>query len=308
MNQGMAWEIAIPQTEKPKSLENFLKKRFPIGYVRKLFRKNGVRLNGKRCGADKVVSPGDLVTLFIPFEKQPGKAAPTPPPERGWQVLFEDEEILIINKAAGIAVHEGKAIPKSRSLLGMLEAALRPRDIVPKLVHRIDRETSGLLVVAKREDVAEEMERRFAGSEVEKEYVALVMGRCSPLQGEINFPLPGRDGRPVSALTHYTVEREFAGATLVCVKIETGRMHQVRLHFAKLGHPVVMDDRYGNFAFNKQFRKTHNLKRQFLHARAIAFEHRGKKRKWSAPLPEDLAQTLSSLRSESQIADPRSHS
>jgi len=79
--------------------------------------------------------------------------------------------------------------------------------------------------------------------------------------------------------------------------METGRMHQIRLHFARLGHPVVMDDRHGDFAFNKQFRKTHGLKRQFLHACSISFDYRDKKRKWTAPLPDDLAMTLKSLES-----------
>lgn len=295
----MAWEIVIPQTEAPKRVENFLKKRFPIGYVRKLFRKNGIRLNGKRSGPNQPVRPGDRITLFLPFEEKPrSDARPTPSP-RGFKILFEDDDILIIDKQAGIAVHEGKEILKRHSLLGMLEAAYRPQGVVPRLLHRIDKETSGLLVVAKKAEVAEDLEKRFAAGEVEKEYLALVVGRLSASEGTINFPLPGREGSCVSALTHYRVEREYSQTTLVRVRIETGRMHQVRLHFAKLGHPIVMDVKYGNFAFNKQFRKTHGLKRQFLHASTIALEYRGKKRKWSAPLPDDLARTLSSLRSES---------
>src|SRR3990167_7670586 len=119
MKLGMASEIIIPQTEEPKRLENFLKKRFPIGYVRKLFRKNGVRLNGKHCRANDTAQPGDRVTLFIPFEKQPGKSAKPASPERGFEILFEDDDILVVNKQAGLAVHEGKEILKSKSLLGM---------------------------------------------------------------------------------------------------------------------------------------------------------------------------------------------
>jgi len=291
----MAREIVIPQTEAPKRLENFLKKRFPIGYVRKLFRKSGIRLNGRRSGPDELARPGDRITLFIPFEEKPrSNARPTPSP-RGFKILFEDDDILIINKQAGIAVHEGKEILKRHSLLGMLEAAYRSRGIVPRLVHRIDKETSGLLAVAKKTHVAEDLEKRFAAGEVEKEYLALVVGLLAAREGSIDFPLPGREGSRVSALTHYRVEREYSQATLVRVRMETGRMHQVRLHFAKLGHPIVMDVKYGDFAFNRQFRKTHGLKRQFLHASTIALEYRGKKRKWTAPLPDDLAQTLRSL-------------
>ena len=294
---AVAREIVIPQTEEPKKLENFLKKRFPIGYVKKLFRKNGVRLNGRRSGPNQTAQPGDRITLYLPFEKRPGTAVKKGPERGGFEILFEDDDILVINKHAGIAVHEGKEIRKSRSLLGMLEAAYRPKGVVPRLVHRIDKETSGLLVAAKTEEVAEDLEKKFEKGEVEKEYLALVIGRVHPKEGSIDFPIPGREGRTVLALTHYKVRKEFRGTSLVWVKIETGRMHQIRLHFAKLGHPVVMDDEHGDFAFNKRFRKTHGLKRQFLHASSVAFEHRGQKRKWTSPLPNDLVTTLKSLES-----------
>ena len=295
MNRSMTWDIIIPQSEGPKRLENFLKKHFPIGYIRKLFRKNGVRLNGKRCGPDETARPGDRVALFIPFEERPNTGKKQRLLRAAFGVLFEDDDILLINKHAGIAVHEGKEILKSRSILGMLEATYRSRGIVPKLVHRIDKETSGLLVVAKSDSAVEDLEDKFETGEVEKEYLTLVIGRLYPKQGGIDFPLPGRAGRPVPALTHYKVERELPATSLVRVKIETGRMHQIRLHFAQLGHPVVMDDEHGDFAFNKRFRKRYGLKRQFLHASSVAFELRGKKRKWTAPLADDLTQTLRSL-------------
>jgi 23S rRNA pseudouridine955/2504/2580 synthase len=96
-------------------------------------------------------------------------------------------------------------------------------------------------------------------------------------------------------MTHYKVEKEFSDTSLVRVRIETGRMHQIRLHFAKIGHPVVMDDEHGDFVFNKQFRKNYGLRRQFLHAETVAFEYGGKKRSWTAPLPDDLTRTLKAL-------------
>ena len=300
----MASEIIVPQTEAPKRLENFLKKRFPIGYVRKLFRKSGIRLNGRRSGPHELARPGDRITLFIPFEEKPRSNARPTPSAKGFEILFEDDDILILNKHAGIAVHEGKEILKRHSLLGMLEATYRPKGIVPRLVHRIDKETSGLLVVGKKPQVVEDLEKRFEGGEVEKEYLALVVGQLPAREGSIDFPLPGREGSRVSALTHYRVERAYAQTTLVRVRMKTGRMHQVRLHFAKLGHPIVMDVKYGDFTFNRQFRKSHGLKRQFLHASTIALEYRGKKRKWSAPLPDDLARALRSL---AEAAGSNSH-
>jgi 23S rRNA pseudouridine955/2504/2580 synthase len=304
----MAWEIVIPQSEGEKRLENFLKKRFPIGYVRKLFRKSGIRLNGKRSRPDDIAKPGDRITLFVPFEEKPHAGTKPSPTARGFEILFEDDEIAVVNKQAGIAVHEAKEILKRHTLLGMLEAAYRAKGITPRLVHRIDKETSGLLVVAKKAQVAEELENKFEAGEVEKEYLALVVGKLPAPEGRIDFPLPGRGGGAVSALTHYQVEREFARTSLVRAKMETGRMHQVRLHFARLAHPIVMDSRYGDFSFNRLFRRSHRLKRQFLHACAIGFQYRGKKRKWSAPMPDDLARTLSSLREECQIKNLRSQS
>jgi len=127
---------------------------------------------------------------------------------------------------------------------------------------------------------------------IDKEYLALVIGRLPDNEGKIDLPLPGRDGNPVRALTRYKVVHRFSETTLLCVHIETGRLHQIRLHFAKLGHPVVMDDQHGDFAFNKRFRKDFGLKRQFLHAGKLAINFDGKRHNWTAPLAEDLAQTL----------------
>ncbi|MGH7768890.1 MAG: RluA family pseudouridine synthase [Candidatus Binatia bacterium] len=289
----MPREIVVPENESPKRLENFLKKRFNIGYVRKLFRKNGVRLNGKRSGPEELARPGDRIQLYIPFEKQ--KTAPKPARAHPFEIIFEDDDLLVLNKPAGLAVHEGKDILKRATVLGMLEAAYRPRGIAPKLVHRIDKDTSGLLVAAKNDGVAQQLETLFETGDVEKQYLALVAGRLHPRHGTIQFPLPGRADRPVSAVTHYRVEEEFSDTTLTRVRIETGRTHQIRLHFAELRHPVVMDDEHGDFAFNKKFRKAYGLKRQFLHAATIGFEYRGKRRKWTAELPADLERTLKSL-------------
>ncbi len=286
----MPWEIVVPPNESPKRLENLLKKRFNVGYVRKLFRKNGVRLNGQRSGPEELARAGDRIQLYIPFEKQ--KAAAKTPRALPFEIIFEDDDLIVIDKPASIAVHEGKDILKRNSLLGMLEEFYRSHGIAPKLAHRIDKDTSGLLVAAKNDEAAKKLEAMFEESAVEKEYLALVIGRLHPKHGTIQIPLPGRDGRPVSAVTHYRVEKEFSDTTLARVRIDTGRMHQIRLHFAEFAHPVVMDDEHGDFAFNKEFRRTYGLKRQFLHAAAIAFEFKGKKRKWTAELPEDLEWTL----------------
>lgn len=290
-------EIVFPGNESPKKLESFLRNRFPVSYVRKLFRKNGVRLNGGRAKPGARVGPGDRLQLFLPFEPQLTKSTQGLSIQRHMETIYEDEKILVLNKPAGLAVHEGKEILKRYTVIGMLESRYRTEGVRPRLVHRLDKETSGLLVVAKHEEAARELESSFEAGKVHKEYFCLVAGRLPRNDGTIDFPLLGREGKAVRALTRFKVAKRFADTTLVRVYMETGRRHQIRLHFAGLGYPVVMDSQHGNFAFNKIFRKNYRLKRQFLHAAKIAFEYGGKTRSWTAPLPEDLKRTLTALES-----------
>lgn len=291
----MVQEISITAGETSKKLENFLKKQFPIGYVRKLFRKNGVRLNGRHPKPDDAIAPGDCVQLYIPFEKTLESDRRNVTREDDLEILFEDHEMIVVNKPAGLAVHEGKNVLKRHSLLGKLEVKYRAQGIVPKLVHRLDKDTSGVLLAAKKEETAKQFERLFASNDVEKEYLCLVVGRLQHDKGIIDLPLPGRKGKAVRALTRFSVTKRFSETTLVRAQIATGRMHQIRLHFGHSGYPVVMDDQHGDFAFNKHFRKAYGLSRQFLHASTISLPYHGKKRAWTAPLPADLARTLELL-------------
>lgn len=288
-------EIVAPATEAPKKLENFLKNRFPIGYVRKLFRKNGIRLNRLHPKPTDIIYPGDRIQLYIPFDKLKETPVESADSEDKFKVIFEDQRFLVIDKPPGIAVHEGKGILKRYSVVGILQAKYRGTGVLPRLVHRLDKDTSGILLIAKNDDLAQEMETQFAEGKVEKEYLCLVVGRIARNEGKIDVPLPGRQGKPARALTEYRVVRRFSNTTLLRVRIATGRMHQIRLHLAQLGHPVVMDDQYGDFTFNKTFRKEFNLKRQFLHAAKLALIYRGKKQTCRAPLPRDLAETLQLL-------------
>jgi len=292
-------EIHIPAGESAKKLGNYLKKHFPIGYVKKLFRKNAIRLNGQRAKPDGLVQPGDRIQIFLPFKRHTQGTDPTKSHQFELEIVFEDDELLVINKPPAIAVHEAKEILKRQTVLGMLEAKYRNRGVAPRLVHRLDKDTSGVLVIAKTEKLAEELESLFQESKVDKEYLCLVAGLLQESQGRIDIPLPGRKGSAVRALTHFKIVKRFSETTLVRVNIETGRMHQIRLHFAKLGHPIVMDAQHGDFAFNKRFRKEFGLKRQFLHASKLALDYRGKKQTWTAPLPGDLDETLNRLRPRS---------
>ena len=290
-------EISITPAESSKKLENFLKKRFPIGYVRKLFRKNGVRVNGRRSKPADPIVPGDRIQLYIPFEESPQPTRQNATTQSDLEIIFEDDEIIVLNKPAGIAVHEGRDILKRHSILGILETRYRPQGIAPRLIHRLDKDTSGVLLAAKNEPMARELENLFAEGRVEKEYVCLLAGRLQQNEGTIELRLPGREGKPVRALTRFRVVKRFSETTLVRAIIATGRMHQIRLHFARYGHPVVLDDQHGDFSFNKKFRQAHGLRRQFLHASMVALEYHGKRGSWVASLPVDLARTLKRLTS-----------
>jgi 23S rRNA pseudouridine955/2504/2580 synthase len=291
----MVQEIAIGAAENSKKLENFLKKRFPMGYVRKLFRKNAVRLNGRRGKPDDLVSSGDHLELYIPFDRNVESRSRPVATQNDLEIIFEDDALIVVNKPAGIAVHEGKGILKRQSVLGILEVKYRSQGVTPRLVHRLDKDTSGVLLAAKNALTAGKLEEVFANDQVKKEYVCLLVGRLQQNEGVIDFPLPGREGKPVRALTRFTVTQTFSEATLVRVLIATGRMHQIRLHFARYGYPVVLDDQHGDFSFNKQFRKASGLRRQFLHASTVTVEYRGKRRTWKASLPADLSRTLELL-------------
>jgi 23S rRNA pseudouridine955/2504/2580 synthase len=289
-------EIVVPTNETTKKLGNFLKREFPIGYLRKVFRKNSVRINGRRAKAQDLVKPGDRVQLYLPFEEKKNSFTALRK-ETNLEVVFEDEALLVINKPAGLAVHEGKTVSKSESLLGLLERRYRESAVQPRLVHRLDKDTTGLLIVAKSQKIADDLMRRFESGDVDKEYLCMIVGRLPGNEGKIDFPLPGREGNPVRALTQYRVLKRFTETTLVRVTIGTGRLHQIRLHFAKLGYPVVMDDQHGDFGFNRRFQKEYGLKRQFLHAASLKLEYGGKLRDWSAPVPKDLQQSLTKLES-----------
>ena len=289
-------EIVVPAAETDKKLKSFLKGRFPIGYIRKLFRKNGLRVNGKRPKPEDLLHAGDRIHLYVPFEKTTNDTRA--PRQAELPVIYEDANLLVIDKPTGIAVHEGKQVLRRHSVIGIVQSKYRDEGISPKLVHRLDKDTSGVLVIAKNEEAAAELEARFAKDKgPEKEYLCLVAGRLHDDHGRIDFALPGREGALVRALTRFKVLERFSQTTLVRVNIKTGRMHQIRLHFAELGYPVVLDDQHGDFSFNKRFRKTYNLKRQFLHACRLEIEYGGKKYIWSAQIPKDLQEVLDRLRS-----------
>src|ERR1041385_1941195 len=229
------------------------------------------------------------------------------------EIVYEDETLAVVNKPAGLVVHPAAGTP-SGTLANALAYHFRQlpdRGVRPGIVHRLDRDTSGLLVVAKTEAALENLSDQFRDRTVFKSYVALVHGRMASNSGKIDQPLARdpsnrtrmavvRGGR--NALTLYRVRRAFERFTLLDVELKTGRTHQIRVHLAWLKHPVVADELYGGGRENSirdvQVRaRIRKLKRQFLHAEQLGFRHpqTGERLKFVAPLPTELTQFLESL-------------
>jgi 23S rRNA pseudouridine1911/1915/1917 synthase len=222
-------------------------------------------------------------------------------------VLYEDDELIVVDKPAGMVVHPAGEITR-----GTLTNALAHRwGAPPALVHRLDRDTSGVLVATRTRAAQERLIAQFRGREVNKRYVALVYGRLSEARGRIDVPL-GRDrknrlrmvaGEGRAALTLYEVRERWDEFTLLDVEIKTGRTHQIRVHCAHLGHPVVADEMYGKGRAAQVRDCGHRvaveaLGRQFLHAARLGFEHpaTGERLELEAPLPDDLQALLGVLR------------
>jgi 23S rRNA pseudouridine1911/1915/1917 synthase len=227
-------------------------------------------------------------------------------------IVYEDDDLIVVNKPAGLVVH-----PAAGNQSGTLANALafhfqrlssRGGAIRPGLVHRLDKDTSGLLVVAKKEDVHEDLANQFREREVFKSYLALVHGVLDQKSGTIDQPIARdarnrtrmavvRGGRP--ALSLYRTRQQYQRFTLLDVEIKTGRTHQIRVHLAWLKHPLVGDDVYGggrdNSVQNPQLRAAiRKLGRQFLHAEQLGFRHprSGETLRFKAPLPDELAAFL----------------
>jgi 23S rRNA pseudouridine1911/1915/1917 synthase len=253
-----------------------------------------VTVDGTVKAKRQLLAGGELVRIAEPGAAAPAAAVPAAPFEIAW----EDEHLLVVDKPAGVVVHpahghrEGTLV---QALAGRVAGGEDPARA--GIVHRLDRDTSGLLVVARSEPVHAALKRLLAGRRLVREYLALVEGRPSARRGMIDAPL-GRDRRvrtrvstdteePREAVTHFEVERALPHDTLLRVRLETGRTHQIRAHMRAIGHPVAGDPEYGT-------RGRYGLARQFLHAARLAFPHpvTGAAVDVASPLPEDLAAAL----------------
>lgn len=277
----------------------------PRAQVQKLIKSGAVTVNGKAVTPHTLVREGDVVA-HPPLPKATRKKIPVV----DIPVLYEDDDVVVINKPAGIIVHPMNDTDRRPSVIGSLVAS-RPgmkkvgeSKLRPGVVHRLDRAVSGVMVVAKNNATFEELKRQFAGREVEKEYAALVYGRMPKDTGTIDFKIARSKtlGRMVSrpegqegkeALTEYDVVDRFKTATLVDVKIHTGRTHQIRTHFKAIGHPVVGDTLYHTKIVNI---RPIEMDRLFLHAKCLSITlPDGTRKTFVSELPDELSALLKTL-------------
>jgi len=279
--------------------------------LQKLIESEDVLVNGKVSKASYKLRDGDDVEVDL-------TAAPVAtftPENIPIEIVYEDETLVVVNKPAGLVVHPAAGTPSGTlsNALAYHFQQLPPggKGVRPGIVHRLDRDTSGLLVVAKTEVALENLSDQFRDRKVFKSYVALVHGRVLANSGKIDQPLARdpsnrtrmavvRGGR--SALTLYRVRRSFDRFTLLDVELKTGRTHQIRVHLAWLKHPVVGDETYGggrdNTIQDPRLRaQIRNLNRHFLHAEKLAFTHPKTNEvvKFESPLPAELSEILPAL-------------
>lgn len=301
--------VEISPDEAGQRVDNFLLGRLkgvPRSHVYRLLRKGEVRVNSGRVGAKYRLQAGDRVRI-PPVRVRAGGAETAPAAGAGdleQRIVFEDKGLLVLDKPSGIAVHGGSGLS-----YGVIEAlrAIRPEAPYLELVHRLDRDTSGCLLVAKRRSMLRSLHQMLRAGEIEKRYLALVAGSWQMGKRRIEVPLkthqrrggerwvtPAAEGKAASSL--FRPVDFFTGATLMEVSLETGRTHQIRVHATDCGHPVAGDQKYGEPQFNRGMTKL-GLRRIFLHANAIGFNHpiSGDPFQVSAPLGEDLRTVLNTL-------------
>jgi 23S rRNA pseudouridine955/2504/2580 synthase len=311
--------IVVDEESAGQRLDNFLIKHLkgvPKTHIYRIIRSGEVRINKGRVEAQTRIVDGDLIRIppvrvskgeelgetLDPKDTTPGKEFP---------ILLEDEWMLALNKPSGVAVHGGSGV--SFGVIEQLRSA-RPMAKLLELVHRLDKETSGILLVAKKRSSLTQLQAQFKGRETGKTYLALVHGQWPSNKKVIDLPLlkytlgPGdgasegerrvkvlahNDASGLRAITLVKLSRLVGGYSLLEVTIKTGRTHQIRVHLASQGYPIMGDDKYGDFEHNRELKKM-GLKRMFLHAWRLRFNHPNSDKSvlLEAPLPPELQEFI----------------
>lgn len=300
--------VTVDEAGEGQRIDNFLARQLkgvPKSHLYRILRSGEVRVNSKRVAATCRLALGDVVR--IPPVRT---AVPTANLAAGavsrfdGKVVFEDDALLVIDKPAGMAVHGGSGI--SRGVIEQLRLE-RPQARFLELVHRLDRETSGILLLAKKRSALVAMHAAMRGNAMEKRYLMLVCGDWKDQKRRVRLPLKKytlesgerrvgveSDGQPSETIFH--LRQRYGEFTLLEAELITGRTHQLRVQLSHLGFPIAGDDKYGDYAVNKALQKR-GLKRMFLHAAETVIRHplSGAPLKLVAPLPSELARFLATL-------------
>jgi 23S rRNA pseudouridine955/2504/2580 synthase len=308
--------LRVGPEEAGQRIDNYLLRQLkgvPKSRIYRLLRKGEVRVNKGRIKPEYRVQSGDEVRIppVRQAERDPGTPAEGLVNRIEAAILYEDERLLVLNKPAGVAVHGGSGI--SHGVIEALRAA-RPTAPMLELVHRLDRDTSGCLVIAKKRSALRNLHQLLREGGMDKRYLALVQGDWPGSTRTVTAPLHKNqlkggerivtvDDEGKAARTLFRPLTRFAGATLLDVVLDTGRTHQIRVHGTHIGHPLAGDDKYGDPAFNKAMREQ-GLRRLFLHAVALGFREPDSDREVhvSAPLPDDLRSVLDRLEAAARPA------
>ncbi|XNK10422.1 23S rRNA pseudouridine(955/2504/2580) synthase RluC [Haemophilus influenzae] len=306
--------LTISEDESGQRIDNYLLaklKGVPKSLIYRIVRKGEVRVNKGRIKPEYKLQTGDVVRIppvrvaeknDAPISKNLNKVAALEN-----QILFEDDCLIVLNKPSGIAVHGGSG---SGLNFGVIEAlrALRPEARFLELVHRLDRDTSGILLIAKKRSALRNLHEQLRVKTVQKDYLALVRGQWQSHIKVIQAPLlknelssgerivrVSEQGKPSE--TRFSIEERYINATLVKASPVTGRTHQIRVHTQYAGHPIALDDKYGDKDFDKQMNEL-GLNRLFLHAFSIRFEHpkNGETLRFNASLDHQMKAILQKLR------------
>ncbi|HEY7018625.1 MAG TPA: RluA family pseudouridine synthase [Gaiellaceae bacterium] len=290
--------VAVPAEAAGERLDRFLASLPEVGSraaAERLLEEGAAVLDGQRRPKSHRLEGGEQLELTVPEATRPVMEREDVP----LRIAFEDEHLLVVDKPAGVVVHPSPGHASGTLVHGLVGLAAGGDEERPGIVHRLDRDTSGLLVVARSDEAYERLQELVRERRLERRYKALVRGRPRSWTGRIEAPI-GRDRHeptrhsldtdtPREAVTHFEVERLLDRHALLDVRLETGRTHQIRVHLAAIGLPVVGDPLYGVPA--------EGLARQFLHAGRLAFPHpvTGERVEAESPLPDDLARYLEAI-------------
>jgi 23S rRNA pseudouridine955/2504/2580 synthase len=299
----------IKDDDEGLRLDKFLRRELPevpLSHIFKLLRTRKVRLNDRRARGEDRLAPGDTIVVRGDPERlaaRPEQVGRVQTRRRDFEVLHEDAHLVAVVKPAGLAIHPGTGI-SGATLVDQVRAWLGAepdaQGFTPSPAHRLDKETSGVVLVARTRKAMVALTETFASGGVTKTYLALVKGKMPGRRGEIDLPLQehqqtarskaihGKRHQP--ALTRWKLVAGTARVSLVEVDLGTGRTHQIRRHFAAIGHPVVGDRRHGDFPFNREAKASWGASRQMLHAWKLSFAHPfgGERLDLVAPVPGDM--------------------